>query len=406
MQNRILSIFGLQGLKVIKVIEYYRKIFIYVYPERKTANCTSCSKRSKNIHDYRKPSIIKHLKLGKRQTYLVVSKRRFFCKACQKPFTEKLSGVSKWQRKTKALEEEIIEHLREMSFSSVERKLGVNYRAQVKLLKATMRPFEGSWREERRRGKGKQKKPISIGIDEHSFSGHDMCLTITNLITPSLKGILPNDRKATLEKYLDNIPSDIKERINSFCIDMKKSYKFSIKKCFPNTGVVVDKFHLIYDANKRIDEERRIIQNMHNGISIPRKLFLKNKENLNKTEKAAASLWFNKFPDLKLYWFVKESLRDIYKLKKKEGAKKKLNILTSIMYKQRDRGLTQWADTLEYWQNEILNFFDYRITNAFTEGIHTKLKLIKRIGFGFRNKEVYIRKAALACLPLYLLPHF
>jgi len=28
------------------------------------------------------------------------------------------------------------------------------------------------------------------------------------------------------------------------------------------------------------------------------------------------------------------------------------------------------------------------------------------MGFGFRNKEVYIRKVALACLPVAFLPHF
>ena len=76
------------------------------------------------------------------------------------------------------------------------------------------------------------------------------------------------------------------------------------------------------------------------------------------------------------------------------------------MWDEKDRGLTQWANNLYYWKNEILNFFDHKITNAYTEGIHTKCKLIKRIGFGFRNREVYIRKVALACLPFTLIPHF
>jgi transposase len=400
MHNRILSIFGLQGLKVSKVIEYYRQIFIYVFPERKTAECTSCGKRSKTIHDYRKPSAIKHLKLGKRQTYLVVGKRRFFCKACQKPFTEKLSGINKWQRKTKALDDEIIESLREMSFASIKRRFGVNYKAQVKLLKHTMKPFEKSWEEEKRVG-----KPISIGIDEHSFSGRDMCITVTNLTTPSLKSILPDDAKKTLDSFFSNIPDDVKPKITSFCIDMKKMYKFSIKRSFPKAKVVIDHFHLIYDANHRIDEERRITQEVK-GVKISRKIFLRNRENLSDTEKDLINSFFTKYPDLKFYWFIKESLRDMYKLKQKGKAQEKLNSLIRIMYKQRERGLTQWANTLEYWKEEILNFWDYRITNAYTEGIHTKLKLIKRIGFGFRNKEVYIRKAALACLPLTMLPHF
>jgi len=400
MKNRILSLFGLQGVKVLKVIEYYRQIFIYVYPSRKTADCPTCSKRTKTFHQYCQPCLVRHLKLGKRQTFLVILKRRFKCKNCHKVFTERVRPVAKWQRKTKALEEEVIESLREMSFASVKRKLGVGYQAQVKLLKKAMSPFEGSWELER-----KQSRPISMGIDEHSFSGHDMVLTITDLTTPALKSILPNDKKATLDQYLSGIPAEIKPKVNSFCIDMKAMYKYSIKRNFPQAKIVIDHFHLIYDANRRIDEERRITQNMH-SVKIPKKLFLKNRENLKENEKKILDSWFKRFPDLKTYWFVKESLRTMYKLIQKQKAKEKLTSLIGIMYKQRDRGLSQWADILEYWQDEILNFFDYRITNAYTEGIHTKLKLIKRIGFGFKNKEVYIRKAALACLPLALLPQF
>jgi transposase len=54
----------------------------------------------------------------------------------------------------------------------------------------------------------------------------------------------------------------------------------------------------------------------------------------------------------------------------------------------------------------ILNFFETGITNAYTEGVNTKLKLIKRTGFGFKNKEVYIKKALLAFTPFIILPHF
>ena len=76
------------------------------------------------------------------------------------------------------------------------------------------------------------------------------------------------------------------------------------------------------------------------------------------------------------------------------------------MYKEHDSGLTHWANMLSNWQNEILNFFETHITNAYTEGVNTKLKLIKRTGFGFKNKEVYIKKALLAFTPFLILPHF
>jgi transposase len=400
MSYRILSLFGLQGLEIINILEYYKEIFLYVVPRRKTANCPFCDKRTKYIHQYRPPQVIKHYRLGKRQTFLVLFKRRFFCKRCNKVFMERVYGVKKWQRKTQGLDEEIIELLRESSFLGVKRRLGVNYQSQIKLLKQTMKPFESNWeRELNYSGK------FSLGIDEHSFSGHDMVLTITNLTLPRLVSILPNDKQSTLNQFIFNIPKKIKSKLSSVCIDMNASYAGSIRRNLPEIPIVIDHFHVIQDANKRIDEERRILQNVFKW-EIPRKIFIKNKEHLKDKELKTMRFWFKKLRDLESFWQAKETLRDIYKLKNRKQAEKRLDALLKTMWDEKDRGLTQWANTLYRWRNEILNFFDHKITNAYTEGIHTKCKLIKRIGFGFKNKEVYIRKVALACLPLTFLPHF
>lgn len=400
MQYNILKLLGLQGLILVKVIEHYPHVYLYVIPRRKTADCPRCGKRSKYLHEYCSPQIIKHYKLGKKQTYLILSKRRFKCKKCKRPFTEQIYGLGKWQRKTKGIEEEAIELLKESSFLGVKRRLGINYQAQVKLLKKTMKPFEGNWeREIDYPGK------FSLGIDEHSFSGHDMVLTITNLTIPRLVSILPDDRQKTLDRFILNIPEKAKRKLTACCIDMNASYAGSLKRNLPKIPVVVDHFHLIQDANRRIDEERRILEEVYDW-KIPRKVFLKNKEHLNTKELKRVNYWFKKLEDLHSFWYAKETLRGIYKIKNKKKAEKKLETLLKMMWDEKDRGLTQWANTLYRWKDKILNYFDYRITNAYTEGIHTKCKLIKRIGFGFRNKEVYIRKVALACLPVTFLPHF
>jgi len=49
--------------------------------------------------------------------------------------------------------------------------------------------------------------------------------------------------------------------------------------------------------------------------------------------------------------------------------------------------------TLSIRLEEILNYFDNKTTNAFTEGCHTKVKSLKRISFGLRNPQVYVEKA-------------
>ena len=270
------------------------------------------------------------------------------------------------------MDEQIIEYLKEVSFKGVKRRLGVLYSSSVKLLKKTINKTEVNWQKELNNSKG---GGVSLGIDEHSFSGHDLLITLTNLTTPKLITILQNDNKTTLDTLLATIPENLKQNIPSVAIGMKQMYKLSIKKYLPDTKITVDHFHVIYDANKRIEEERRILQNVFKA-KIPRFPFIKNKENLSQKEKDLIKTVFDKYPDLKFYWFAKEELREIYKLKDKDEAKTKLSTLIRIMYKEHDSGLTNWANTLLSWKEEILNFFQTHITNAYTEGVNKKLKLI------------------------------
>ena len=45
--------------------------------------------------------------------------------------------------------------------------------------------------------------------------------------------------------------------------------------------------------------------------------------------------------------------------------------------------------TLLNWEENILNYFDNRVTSGFVEGINNKIKLIKRKAFGFVNFEKF-----------------
>lgn len=61
------------------------------------------------------------------------------------------------------------------------------------------------------------------------------------------------------------------------------------------------------------------------------------------------------------------------------------------------------------WDKETMGYFYYPVTNAYSEGCHTKVKLLKRLSYGFRKVEVYIRKMLLEFMPHspeVLAPHF
>ena len=48
------------------------------------------------------------------------------------------------------------------------------------------------------------------------------------------------------------------------------------------------------------------------------------------------------------------------------------------------------ARTIENWLPYIVNsFIDKRLSNGYTEGLNNKIKVIKRVGFGYKNFEFF-----------------
>jgi hypothetical protein len=53
--------------------------------------------------------------------------------------------------------------------------------------------------------------------------------------------------------------------------------------------------------------------------------------------------------------------------------------------------------TLAHWRDEILNYLDDPVTNAFAEGITNKIKVMKRRSYGFRDPVRYRHRVLLSC---------
>ena len=55
------------------------------------------------------------------------------------------------------------------------------------------------------------------------------------------------------------------------------------------------------------------------------------------------------------------------------------------------------TDTLESWQDEITRMWRFTRNNGITESFHTKMKLIQRRAYGFRNFENYRLRVIVLC---------
>ena len=74
----------------------------------------------------------------------------------------------------------------------------------------------------------------------------------------------------------------------------------------------VEPFHVIADANKRMDEARRIEQEVHpRKVRIPKKIFLVGRERLSEDKRRKLDGLLQKYPCLKGFYWAKEKIRQL-----------------------------------------------------------------------------------------------
>lgn len=391
---------GISGIEIVDFRQDKEKVCFRIKSRRKYGKCPTCKVKTKRLKSLSPFKTIKNgIVLGK-TCLLRLQSRRFYCPFCQKTFTEELSDLKKRQQVTLNHKIEVITSLATQSFSQGSKKYKVSYHTQRKWLTELVESEVLNFKEEE-----KENTPFVLGIDEVSFAGRDMVTTVGNITKHRLKGVLKSKRKDELKKILKSFSPSIKSLITEVVIDMCDLYRRAVEEVLPNTLIVADHFHIIQDANRRLDETRRLLQDIYKK-RIPRYILTKNKEDLvgQQTEYLASIM--KTYPELHMFYLTKERLRNMYKAKDKQEAEKQLNLVISTLTSTDDGVLISWGRTLFRWKEPILNYWISRSTNGFMEGMHNKMKLIKRISFGFRNKKVFIYKVMLSVLILsVLLPY-
>ena len=113
-------------------------------------------------------------------------------------------------------------------------------------------------------------------------------------------------------------------------------------------------------------------------------------------EKAKIEIAVNASPLLKTAYEFKEDFMTWYdQPKRRSQAKDELSVLKDRLHNIKHLKRFKWA--LKNWHDEILNYFATGYTNGFTEGLNNRLKVVRRVGYGYRNFENYRARVMLEC---------
>lgn len=360
--------------------------FVYLYCETtlKRPNCPFCESSKTYKHQYQQRSVKDSIYQG-RINVLNIKFKRYRCRNCKKTFNEKLPGVLPYKRLSERMQREIYWACENFTDLKKVRKhtccgsktIYERYYKQLEL---------------KQRMRAKTPWPKTIGIDEHGFTrnkrrGHREFVTmIVDYNNKRPKELLPTRTSAELQQMLKSIPG--RENVRNVAMDLSGTYRSFAKSFFPNARIIADHFHVVRLLHPAINRLRKQVTGDNRKHPL-RKLLLKNGKDLDYFQRSTIRKWLENYPELRDVYTAKEALHTLYRCRGYRKAKRSLIKLLDWLAKSQVPELKRLRKTLMNWKNEILNYFENRITNARTEGFNNVAKSIIKGAYGFRNFSNY-----------------
>jgi transposase len=248
-----------------------------------------------------------------------------------------------------------------------------------------------------------------LSIDEVSLSKGELYTFVTNKNTKvrnkkAVVAVINGTEAKTIQAVLEKIALAKRELVKEVSMDMARNMGLAVEKSFPNSSMVIDRFHvvrLVMDAMqhlrvkmrwKAIEQENTAIgqakargEKYHppilaNGDTLKellvrsRYLLYKFEDDWTPNQVQRAAVLFEKYPLLKAAYELTLDFRKIYKNVTKTNALTQFKEWKEKAIAMKIDEFNTVVNSIEYHLDNILNFFDNRSTNANAESFNSKIK--------------------------------
>ena len=458
MKNIEYEIFSLPE-KEVKILDKYKTWEDFIIIEIKWKiikhKCPKCWwYNTKRVWKWYEIQIVNHMFLSNYKVIkLKIYKRRFMCMDCDKKennFIERFSFLWENCKYTEPYKAYI---MREREYSSL-KELSRKFRVSESMVYDVINNLSIDKLLDEKIEYMNSLKEIYLWVDEVSYRWKDFVTTITELKQGKVLWVLETRSKKDLIRWLSRIWVETLKKIKWIATDMNATYKRTIQEYISKeTWVkleeiwakwVADHFHIKQMMNKLVvgvnSMNKWMIKAWHYWDEL---VNLCEEEIINKqkyrTDKLKWTIEYHSdnidYKAITLWFFLSKRYHSLMTMKKANLTEKQYDRLMQIfaefdpcwyvyqawkwkemlMKSIKDKDIwiidkliiyfrksvhykvkTVWK-TIKKRREEIKNYFEIKITNAFTEWKNTKAKLFKRMAYWYYKKENYIKRLLL-CL--------
>ncbi len=237
--------------------------------------------------------------------------------------------------------------------------------------------------------------PMVIGVDEKSYrKGHKYITLVYDMENSGVDYIAYDRKKESLDEYYRTLSKDQISAITAVSIDMWDPFMSSTVENVPDADskIAFDRFHVMKHINEAVDATRKsgnkkLAKSGIMDLKGTRYIWLYSEINLPEKYREK----YNELRNADLLtgkaYSMKENIRNLWDMPSKEEGRKYRRIWYNWIIHSSIDAMKDAARMMKVHIDRILNYFTHRITNARAEGINSKIALIEKMAYGYRNKE-------------------
>jgi len=382
------SILGLQGL-VLDRVDRGQVIQVWARPKYRPL-CVYCGQgpvRIKATHS----RTLKHTRQGNRLMVLHLRVPKYHCADCDRYFRHRFSDIRPRVRSTESYRLEVFEA---HSGGVSQRQLSLTHQ----IGSATVERWYQSHIKQRVSELSGRPCPVVLGIDEHFFTRKQgYATTFVDLKNHKVFDVVLGRSELSLQRYFSRLTG--RDRVKFVVMDLSDTYRSIVRKYFPNAKIVADRFHVIRLVNQHflnIWKGQDEVGRKNRGLL---SLMRRHEWKLREEQREKLRAYLDQYPVLRSIYEAKQRLNELLILKKVNGrtARQALPKLLELLEQFANSPARSLAQTLQSWLEPIVRMWRFSKSNGITEGFHTKMEMISRRAFGFRNFENYRLRVLAHC---------
>ena len=368
-----------------------REVWIALDRKASRYRCSGCGKLRPRYHDAEEREV-RDLPILGVPVRLFLWRFRVACPACG-PRLEALDWLEPRSRVTRRMAEDVAKLCRVLPIKHVAERCDLDWH--------TVKAIDKAWLE-------RTLPPLDMtGVDKlimDEFAihkGHRYATIITDTDTRKVLWVGRGRGKEAVRPFFEAIGLEARQRIHAVAMDMHAPFEVEVRAQCPAAEIVYDLFHVVMKFGRevidrvRVDEANRVRKDKaaRKVVKGSKWLLLANRENLTEpTHRVRLKELLEANQALMTVYLLKDDLKHLWGYSREGWARRAWNDWLARAMESGIGPLKAFARNLAKRIDGVLAQCRWKLNTSVLEGMNNKVKVLKRMAYGFRDDDYFFLK--------------